>query len=153
MEQKANYLLEVKENQGYLFEDIAEAFAGAEEVAFREVPHSYHKTVDGSHGRIETWECWAISDPEDLHYLRSYADWPQLHTILMIRNQRKLNGKMGQTTHDYIASPDWTANRFLTSKRSHWGIENGLHWVLDIAFFHNTAACSLRSSHLGACFC
>ncbi len=51
----------------------------------------------------------------------------------MICNQRKLNGKVEQTTHYYIASPTWSANRFLTSKRSHWGIENGLHWVLDIA--------------------
>lgn len=134
VDQKADYLLEVKENQGHLYEDIAEAFAGAEEVTFRDVSHSYHKTVDGSHGRIETRDCWSISDPEYLHYLRGYADWPQLHTILMMRNQRKLNGKVELTTHYYIASPTWSANRFLTSKRSHWGIENGLHWVLVIAF-------------------
>ncbi len=134
VDQQGDYLLEVKENQGKLYEDIADAFAGAAEVAFQEVPHSYHKTVDGDHGRIETRECWAISDLEYLHYLRGFADWPKLHSILMIRNQRKLNGKAEETTHYYIASPVWRADRFLSSKRSHWGIENGLHWVLDIAF-------------------
>ena len=134
VDQQADYILEVKENQGNLFEDITDAFAGAEEVAFEKVPHSYHKTVDGNHGRIKIRECWVISDPEFLHYLRGFADWPQLHSILRIRNQRKLNGKEEETAHYYIASPVWLADRFLESKRSHWGIENGLHWVLDIAF-------------------
>lgn len=134
VDQEADYILEVKENQGHLYEDIADAFAGAAEVAFREVPHSYNKTVDGDHGRVEIRECWAISDPEYLHYLRGYADWAKLHSILMIRNQRKVNGKDEQTTHYYIASPLWKAERFLESKRSHWGIENSLHWVLDVAF-------------------
>lgn len=134
VDQEADYILEVKENQGHLYEDIADAFAGAEEVAFQQVPHSYDKTVDGNHGRIEIRECWAISDPAYLHYLRGYADWANLHAILMIRNQRKLNGKVEQTIHYYIASPVWSAYRFLESKRSHWGIENGLHWVLDVAF-------------------
>lgn len=134
VDQQADYILEVKENQGHLYEDIAEAFAGAEAVAFQDVPHSYHKTVDGDHGRIDIRECWAISDPEYLHYLRGCADWPHLRSILMIRNQRKLNGKVEETTHYYIASPVWPAHRFLESKRSHWGIENGLHWVLDVAF-------------------
>jgi predicted transposase YbfD/YdcC len=134
VDQEADYILEVKENQGHLYEDIADAFAGAEEVAFAEVPHSYDKTVDGDHGRVEIRECWAISDREYLHYLRGYADWANLRTILMIRNLRKVNGKAEQTTHYYIASPVWEADRFLQSKRSHWGIENGLHWVLDVAF-------------------
>jgi predicted transposase YbfD/YdcC len=134
VDQEADYILEVKENQGHLYEDIADAFAGAEEVAFEEVPHSYHKTVNGDHGRVEIRECWAISDPEYIHYLRGYADWANLHSILMIRNQRKVEGKVEQSTHYYIASPVWEADRFLASKRSHWGIENGLHWVLDVAF-------------------
>lgn len=59
-------------------------------MAFREVPHSYQRTVNEDHGRIDIRECWAISDPEYLHNLRGFADWPQLHLILMIRNQRKL---------------------------------------------------------------
>jgi predicted transposase YbfD/YdcC len=134
VDQQADYILEVKENQGHLYEDIAEAFAGAAEVDFQDVPHSYHRTVDGNHGRIDIRECWAISDPEYVHYLRGFADWPKLHSILMIRNQRKLNGKVEEMTHYYIASPVWTAHRFLERKRSHWGIENGLHWVLDVAF-------------------
>jgi predicted transposase YbfD/YdcC len=103
-------------------------------VNFHQVPHTYHKTVDGSHGRIEIRECWAISQPEYLHQIRNLEDWSQLHSLLMICNQRKLNGKAEETVHFYIASPVWVAERFLRSKRSHWGIENGLHWVLDVAF-------------------
>lgn len=134
VDQEADYILEVKENQGHLYEDIADVFAGAQEIAFRDVPHSYHKTVDGQHDRTEIRECWAIVEPEYVHYLRGYADWANLNAILMIRNQRKLDGKVEQMTHYCIASPRWTAERFLQSKRSHWGIENGLHWVLDVAF-------------------
>jgi predicted transposase YbfD/YdcC len=134
IEQEADYLLEVKENQGHLYEDIADVYAGAAEAGFRDVPYSYHKTVDVQHDRTEIRECWVISDPEYLHYLRGYADWAQLNSILMIRNQRKLDGKHEQETHYYIASPIWQADRFLQSKRSHWGIENRLHWVLDMAF-------------------
>lgn len=134
IEQDADYLLEVKENQGHLYEDIADVFAGAAEVAFRDVPCSYHRTVGVQHDRTEIRECWAISDPEYLHHLRGYPDWAKLNSILMIRNQRKLDGKDEQETHYYIASPVWKADRFLRSKRSHWGIENRLHWVLDMAF-------------------
>lgn len=134
IDQGADYILEVKENQGHLYEDIADVFAGAQEVDFHQVPHTYHKTVDGSHGRIEIRECWAISQPEYLHQVRNLEDWSQLRSLLMIRNQRKLNGKTEETVHFYIASPVWGAERFLRSKRSHWGIENGLHWVLDVAF-------------------
>ena len=134
IDQEADYILEVKENQGHLYEDIADVFSGAEEINFQEVPHSYHKTVDVQHDRVEIRECWAISDPEYVHYLRGYVDWAGLNAILMIRNQRKVNGKVEQYTHYYIASPVWKAERFLQSKRSHWGIENRLHWVLDVAF-------------------
>lgn len=134
IDQDADYLLEVKENQGHLFEDIADVFSGAEEIGFREVPHSYHKTVDVQHDRTEIRECWAISAPEYVRYLRGYGDWAKLNSILMIRNQRKVDGKVEQYTHYYIASPVWQADRFLQSKRSHWGIENRLHWVLDVAF-------------------
>lgn len=132
--QGADYILEVKENQAHLYEDIADVFAGAQEVNFHQVPHTYHKTVDGSHGRIEIRECWAISQPEYLHQVRNLEDWSQLHSLFRICNQRKLNGKAEETVHFYIASPVWGAERFLRSKRSHWGIENGLHWVLDVAF-------------------
>lgn len=134
IDQEADYILEVKENQGHLYEDIADVFTGAAEINFREVPHSYHKTVDVQHDRTEIRECWAISDPDYVHYLRGFADWAGLNAILMIRNQRKVNGKVELYTHYYIASPVWKADRFLRSKRSHWGIENRLHWVLDVAF-------------------
>jgi predicted transposase YbfD/YdcC len=86
IDQEAAYILEVKENQGHLFEDIADVFAGAAEVAFRDVPYSYHKTVDVQHDRTEIRECWAISDPGYVHYVRGYLDWSKLNSILMIRN-------------------------------------------------------------------
>ena len=68
IDQEADYLLEVKENQGHLYEDIADVFTGAAEIAFRDVPYSYHKSVDVQHDRIEIRESWAISDPDYVHY-------------------------------------------------------------------------------------
>jgi predicted transposase YbfD/YdcC len=65
--QEADYVLAVKENQGRLYEDIQELFAGAQEVGFHQVTHDHHKTVEKDHGRIEIRQCWTIADPEFLH--------------------------------------------------------------------------------------
>lgn len=132
--QGADYILPVKENQPQLLEDISLFFKLAEHNDFAKVAHTYHRTVDKRHGRMEIRECWAVDGTDNLDFLRHAAEWTGLRTIVMIRSQRTIKGKTSLETRYFITSLPNNARRILAAKRSHWGIENGLHWVLDIAF-------------------
>lgn len=134
VQQNADYLVAVKENQGQLYQDVQDLFAGCREVNFRDVPHDYHKTVNKGHGRIEIRECWTLSDPEFLDYLRQRGAWKNLQTLVMVRAERRIGHTSSQETRYYISSLENNAKLALRAARGHWGIENGLHWVLDIAF-------------------
>ena len=133
-EQGGDYLLAVKENQGNLYDDITFFFDLAQQNDFAKVSHSYHQTVNGGHGRVEKRQCWAISGEESLSFLRNYDQWTQLRTIIMIESERHLDGKVSQETRYFISSLANDAQQILATKRAHWGIENKLHWVLDVAF-------------------
>ncbi len=63
VQQGGDYQLAAKENQGQLYQDLKDLFAGCDEVAFRQVPHDYAKQINKGHGRIEIRECWTLSDP------------------------------------------------------------------------------------------
>lgn len=132
--QKADYVLAVKENQGQLYADIQDLFAECLTANFRQAPHDYHRTVNQGHGRIEIRECWTRSDPEFLEYVRHRQQWLGLQTVALVRAERRLNGKRSVTLRYYISSLANNARRLLNCARQHWGIENHLHWVLDIAF-------------------
>lgn len=132
--QNANYILAVKENQGKLYADLKDLFAGCQAEHFQQVPHGYHRTVNKGHGRIEIRECWTLSDPEFLDYLRQRRLWTGLQTVIMLRAERRLKGNRTSAIRYYISSLAQEAKHLLASVRAHWGIENGLHWVLDIAF-------------------
>lgn len=134
IDQQADYMLAVKGNQGTLVDDIADLFAGFEQAHWQDVVHDYHKTVNKGHGRLEIRECWVVSEPDYLSYLRRYPDWKALHSLVKIVSQRQLGGKTTIQTRYFISSLAPTAQRALAICRDHWHIENDLHWVLDIAF-------------------
>lgn len=134
IKQDADYLLPVKENQTHLLEDIALFFELAEKDGFAKVGHSYHRTVDNKHGRMEIRECWAIDGADNLDFLRGAAEWPRLQTIVRIRSERRLKRKSEVKIRYFITSLANDARQILAAKRAHWGIENSLHWVLDVAF-------------------
>jgi predicted transposase YbfD/YdcC len=130
----ADYLLSVKENQGNLFDDIQYLFEMDAAKGFAQVPHSYAKKVNKGHGRLETRECWAIDDEEYLAYLRKRDRWAGLKSIVRIIAKREIGEKVKIQISYFISSLPAEANAILKAKRSHWKIENQLHWVLDIAF-------------------
>jgi predicted transposase YbfD/YdcC len=109
-------------------------FAGYLEANFPQVPHDYARQVDKDHGRLEIRECWTVADPESLEFIRQRCQWPNLRTLVMLRAERRLEGKRSIATRYYISSLQNDAALALHAAREHWGIENGLHWVLDIAF-------------------
>ena len=130
--QGADYVFALKDNQGNLHNDVQELFDDTEATEFAD--DGYHKTVEKSHGRIEIRECWTISGPDYLAYLRNLSDWPHLRTIVKVKRERRLNNKIETETKYYISSLICGAQLLLGVVRGHWGIENKVHWVLDIAF-------------------
>jgi predicted transposase YbfD/YdcC len=130
----ADYVLAVKANQGHLYEDIQGLFEAAQEVNFQDVPHDYHKTTDKGHGRLEIRECWTIADRALVSYVRNQNDWRNLRTLVQVIAERRVNGATTREARYFISSLDGDARRMLQAVRGHWGIENSLHWVLDIAF-------------------
>lgn len=133
IDQGADYVLTVKKNQPHLHEDIDFFFQLAHQNNFQKVDHTYDRTVNKGHGRIETRQCWAISGEESLQFLRGYEQWKALRTIAMVNGQRQINGKTTIETRYYISSLANDAKKILHAARSHWGVENSLHWVLDVA--------------------
>lgn len=134
IDQAADYLVAVKGNQGHLLEDLALFFRLAEQNGYAKVEHTYARTVNKGHNRVEVRHCWAITGQESLQFLREYESWPQLRTIVRIDSQRHIGQTITYQTRYYISSLPNDAAHLLQVKRSHWAIENGLHWVLDVAF-------------------
>lgn len=128
----ADYALALKQNQGGLYEDVQELFQYAEEEGFADCDQ--HKTVEKGHGRIEIRQCWTLSAPEYLAYLRDGDKWVGLRSMVMVKRERRLQDRVEQEVKYYISSLDGDAQQLLEVIRGHWGIENQVHWVLDIAF-------------------
>jgi predicted transposase YbfD/YdcC len=144
IEREAEYVLSLKENQGHLFEDVERLFVDLEESQYKAYEFDYEKTVNKDHGRIEIRECWTISDPEVLPHLRGAANWSNLATVSRIRAQRWIGEEKSSEDRYHIASITG-AKRILGAVRSHWGIENELHWTLDLAFDEDR--CRVRKDH------
>jgi len=133
VEEGGDYVLALKDNQGNLFEDTQKLFEDLESTHYQAYTYDYVKTVNKGHGRIEIRECWTISDPSILRHLRGFANWEKLLTVSRIRSQRWIGDEKTCEDRFHIASITG-AKQVLVAVRSHWGIENSLHWTLDIAF-------------------
>lgn len=130
----ADYVLAVKENQGGLHEDVKESFDCAHRIGFKDVEHDYYETVGKGHGRIETRRCWSISDREQLDYIDEHKLWEGLSSMVMVTSERLIGDEVSVETRYYISSLTGNARRLLKTTRTHWGIENCVHWILDVAF-------------------
>ena len=134
IESGGDYLLAVKENQGHLFEDIQCLFDVDIAQGMKYAQYSRGKIVNKGHGRIETRECWATDWEEHLSLLRKRQQWKGLKSLVRIVSERKIGEITQVQTRYFISSLPADAKTILKAKRSHWKIENQLHWVLDIAF-------------------
>lgn len=134
VDQGGDYVLALKGNQGTLLEDVQSLIAYAQEVNFKDVAHDCHETVEKGHGRIETRRYWLISEPEFIAYANPQGSWADLRSIGMVQSARQVDGQTTYETRYYITSLVGSAEEFGKAVRGHWGIENSVHWVLDIAF-------------------
>lgn len=121
---EGDYILAVKDNQPTLHEHI--------ETAFKVTPlASSHETEEKNHGRIEKRSCSVITD---MRFVDEAVNWTALCCIICIVSTRIIKDKITTETRYYISSQKQKADFFLHAIRSHWGIENSLHWVLDVIF-------------------
>lgn len=133
-DKEADYVLALKRNQPQLYDDVTETFGHAKRSGFSDLDHHFCETVEKSHGRVEKRRCWAVSDPEHLGYVNDRNQWSGLKSIAMVESERTENGKTSTQSRYYISSLPNDARMLLSIVRTHWGIENSVHWVLDVAF-------------------
>jgi predicted transposase YbfD/YdcC len=131
--QDGDYALALKDNHGSLFDEVKATFALAEKDGFASSYWESDRQVEKGHGRLEIREQWTLSDPEILAYLDPEHQWKGLRGIGVVRAERRLEQKTTKETRYFLLSFS-SVKTFATAVRSHWGIENSLHWVLDIAF-------------------
>ena len=132
VERKADYLLALKGNHPRLLQAVVEWFDWAQQRDFRDVPHSYHETVNKAHGRIEVRRCWALSDERAFEVLGHHDGWTKLRSLVMIQRERRFADQLQTETAYFISSLAPDAKRLLACVPSHWRIENSPHWTLDI---------------------
>jgi predicted transposase YbfD/YdcC len=134
VEGKGDYVLALKDNHPLLSEDVQLLFDDLEDSRFRAYDYDTEQTVDKDHGRLETRWCWTISDPAVLRGLRGSQEWDNLGCVAKVRARRTVDDKVTVEDRYFLSSLDGRAEQMLMATRSHWQIENSLHWVLDIAF-------------------
>jgi predicted transposase YbfD/YdcC len=147
VEGKADYVLAVKANQPTLHEGIVEFFLDHMEDDFVRVKASRHETVEEGHGRSEHRTYYVCDAPEDLP---DRGRWKGLKRIGVAISDTVRGGKPCDDVRYYILSKKLSARSFGAAVRGHWGIENSLHWQLDMSFGEDRSR--IRKGHADANF-
>lgn len=137
----ADYVLGLKGNQGHLSESVEEFFTTAYEKDFLHVPFDQSVSVDGEHGRIVTRSCYAVSS----RYIEEAQGWVGLKSIVMVVSERHTDNEALTEKRYYISSHEPDAAKLGHAVRTHWSIENGLNWCLDVGF--NEDQCRIREGY------
>jgi predicted transposase YbfD/YdcC len=131
VEQGADYVLALKQNQGTLYAAVEQTFQTAQHPASEESALSYYETQEEKHGRREIRRHWTTEVPARLAQKDA---WAKFTCLGKVEAERHLNGHVTIEQRYYIARIGNDVRRFAQAVREHWGIENCVHWVLDIAF-------------------
>jgi predicted transposase YbfD/YdcC len=128
---KADYVLALKANHENLFEQVVGFWDGACGRGMRGPGIAYHREWTEGHGRTEARRCWATSD---LDWLVGREEWDGLRSVVLVESERFIGDSLSVETRYYLSSLPADAKLLNHAIRSHWGVENSLHWVLDVTF-------------------
>jgi predicted transposase YbfD/YdcC len=147
IDKKADYVFGLKGNQGSLREDVDVFIAEQKAKDFADTTITRAQTIDADNGRIETRTTTVI---HDVDWLRKRHGWPGLNAIAMVESTRETKGVIENDTRIFITSLVMLAHLLGPVIRSHWAIENSLHWVMDMVFRDDE--CRVRTNHAPANF-
>jgi predicted transposase YbfD/YdcC len=147
IDKKADYVLALKGNQGSLRDDVDLFVAEQNTKSFKNTQISRDETIDGDHGRIETRTTTVI---HDVAWLQERHQWPGLKAVVIVESSREIGDKIERESRFYITSLLVLATLLGPIVRSHWAIENSLHWVMDMIFRDDE--CRIRTDHAPANF-
>ena len=140
--QEADYVLALKDNQPTLAQAVEQFFIAGPHAETHRTTSAYHEQTEQGHGRVETRCAWISADlPPEV----SAAAWPGLRSIGMVQATRTVAGETSVEPRFYLTSLPPDAEQFAQAVRKHWGIENQLHWSLDVTFREDQSR--LRAGH------
>ena len=142
---EADYVLAVKDNRPKLAESMATFFEIGQTEGWKNTPHTYCESVEKGHGRLEIRRCWGFSQ---LECLAAPEQWADLKMFGVIEAERTMNGKTSHERRLYVGSMAPDAATLAHVVRAHWGIENRVHWCLDVAL--NDDQMRAREKNAGA---
>ena len=141
-----DYVLAVKDNQPKLADALRDFFSVLNTPGYCRRQVSLHETRDKGHGRFETRRCTAVSELDWLDLLDLKAPWSKLASVACIESTREIAGRIETEKRYVISSLPADSRRILHAVRTHWGIENGLHWCLDVTFGEDASQIRLRNA-------
>ena len=147
-EQKADYVLAVKENQPHLYEDVTRLFHEALEQETLEADWDFHTSREKNHGRDELRLCWVL---HDVTGIRDRALGQDLASVIVVVTERGIGDQSHSEVRYDISSRKGSAAEFARAIRRHWGIENECHWILDVVFQEdgNRSRCGHAAENVG----
>jgi predicted transposase YbfD/YdcC len=128
---EADYILALKANHEHLFGQVVAFWDRACARLMKGPDLGYHREWSEGHGRDEFRRCWATSD---LSWLEGREEWKDLKSVVMVEAERFIGDALSVETRYYLSSLENDAKLLNGAIRSHWGVENSLHWVLDVTF-------------------
>lgn len=138
-EQEGDYVLALKDNHPLLHDEVRRLFAwggadGSDGFGAKDLACSFFQSQEYDHGRKEVRRCWVTQQMHWLDETDQPAAWAGLRSVAKVESQRTMNGKTTTECRYFLSSLPADAKKVLSAVREHWGIENCLHWVLDMAF-------------------
>jgi predicted transposase YbfD/YdcC len=141
-EQGAEYVLALKDNHPTLHEEVKLLFEDVKAERLDDITAEHHTTIDADHGRLETRHYWSTSDIECLGVKGS---WAKIAGVGLVESHREVGGEVSIEQRFFLTSLPCNAVQFAQAVREHWGVENALHWVLDVSFREDD--CRIRQGH------